>query len=346
MERELDELVARGKNPDTERASHEVYSMLMIDRVLRDLQKSPRRHELEIDPQDVCSVIDTAVPPVPHSPLARHGANQLCHELVSGEIDVDRMDYLLRDSRECGVVYGVFDAGRILDSLTLYYDPVDKGVHVAIRISGLAALEDFLRARHSMYYQVYFHKTGSAAEAMLNFVGRKLEGWTLPTDLGEYASLDDHSIAPRLMDAVRSGISSHRERDAMRQVLENLLFERRFWKRVYENVERDDRPTDTSTREEILRELNAMGCRFETLSSSKSLTRMLMREPGERSKNTLRLIKRDNLQRLQVVPIEDFSQSVRNNVRLRIERIYVEDALRPDGTSVLDAVRKKIADLG
>lgn len=59
-------------------------------------------------------MLDLDVGPSEHGVLISSGLQTLLHEVVSGEIDVDRMDYLLRDSRECGVVYGLFDAGRIL----------------------------------------------------------------------------------------------------------------------------------------------------------------------------------------------------------------------------------------
>ncbi len=81
---------------------------------------------MEVDPQDVISVICPEIAPSETSPLKSLGIYRLLNELISGEIDIDRMDYLLRDSRECGVVYGVFDAGRILDGLSAYLDPEDK----------------------------------------------------------------------------------------------------------------------------------------------------------------------------------------------------------------------------
>jgi hypothetical protein len=67
---------------------------------------------------------------------------------------------------------------------------------------------------------------------------------------------------------------------------------------------------------------------------------MLQRHPGEQSRNALRLIKKDSHQRPRVVPIEDYSHLVRDNVRLNIERIYVEDGKLADGRSVVDVVRK------
>ena len=73
-----------------------------------------------------------------------------------------------------GVVYGIFDAPRILDSLCTYYNPDDQSLHLAVQFAGLAAFEDYLRARQSMYLQVYFHKTGVACEAALQFLMKRL----------------------------------------------------------------------------------------------------------------------------------------------------------------------------
>ena len=125
----------------------------------------------------------------PDSPLTKHKSLGLCHELVSGEVDVDRMDYLLRDSKECGVVYGIFDVDRILDSFAVYYHPHKDAFHLAIRFSGLAAFEDYLRSRHSMYLQAYLHKSSVAIEAMLEFIRKQLKEQHLPVKIEEYLLL-------------------------------------------------------------------------------------------------------------------------------------------------------------
>ena len=97
---------------------------------------SGRQSELKPElGQDVCAVLDLDVEPSIQGPMANTGLQTLLHEVVSGEIDVDRMDYLLRDSRECGVVYGLFDAGRILDSACFYMDTQTSQFHLAIRRS-------------------------------------------------------------------------------------------------------------------------------------------------------------------------------------------------------------------
>lgn len=72
-------------------------------------------------------------------------------------MDCDKMDYLLRDSRFCGVSYGKFDLGRFISTLTVYKS--DGVMKLAIEKGGIQALEEFILARYFMFIQVYFHKT-------------------------------------------------------------------------------------------------------------------------------------------------------------------------------------------
>lgn len=86
-------------------------------------------------------------------------------DLVSGQLDGDRMDYLLRDSYHCGVEYGKFDLGRILDTITVVDDQREEapnGLRVAIEDGGLHAAEGLILARYFMFTQVYFHPARKA----------------------------------------------------------------------------------------------------------------------------------------------------------------------------------------
>ena len=83
------------------------------------------------------------------------------HELVSGQLDMDRMDYLNRDSFFTGVSEGVISFDRIIKML----DVVDD--HIAVEEKGIYSVEKFLIARRLMYWQVYLHKTVIAAEQLL-----------------------------------------------------------------------------------------------------------------------------------------------------------------------------------
>lgn len=79
-------------------------------------------------------------------------------QLVSGELDADRADYLLRDSLHCGVSYGVYDIARLVESLTLVHDPDSGRLQLAIDRGGEHTFEALILARYQMNTQVYFHK--------------------------------------------------------------------------------------------------------------------------------------------------------------------------------------------
>ena len=83
------------------------------------------------------------------------------HQLVSGQLDADRMDYLTRDSFFTGVIEGAIGYDRILKMLTVY-----KG-ELMIEEKAIYTVEKFLVSRRLMYWQVYLHKTVVAAEKML-----------------------------------------------------------------------------------------------------------------------------------------------------------------------------------
>jgi HD superfamily phosphohydrolase len=83
------------------------------------------------------------------------------HELVSSQLDMDRLDYLNRDSFFTGVSEGVISSDRIIKMLNV------KDDHITIEEKGIYSVEKFLIARRLMYWQVYLHKTVIAAEQML-----------------------------------------------------------------------------------------------------------------------------------------------------------------------------------
>ncbi|MBN2613782.1 MAG: HD domain-containing protein [Bacteroidales bacterium] len=83
------------------------------------------------------------------------------HQLVSSQLDMDRLDYLRRDSFFTGVTEGVIGSDRIIKMLTVEND------HLVVEAKGIYSIEKFLIARRLMYWQVYFHKTVIAAEFLL-----------------------------------------------------------------------------------------------------------------------------------------------------------------------------------
>lgn len=88
-------------------------------------------------------------------------SKKFLHQLVSGQLDMDRLDYLTRDSFFTGVSEGVISTDRIIKMLTVADDAL------AVEAKGIYSIENFIVARRLMYWQVYFHKTVVAAEYML-----------------------------------------------------------------------------------------------------------------------------------------------------------------------------------
>ncbi len=135
------------------------------------------------------------------------------HQLVSGQLDVDRLDYLVRDSFFTGVAEGVVGYDRIIKMLTV------KDGELMVEEKAIYSIEKFLVSRRLMYWQVYLHKTVLAAEMMLvrliqrakwlSSSGQKTEAATpelnfflqnpdahkdIRQHLGTFCRLDDHDV--------------------------------------------------------------------------------------------------------------------------------------------------------
>jgi len=86
--------------------------------------------------------------------------------LVSGSLDLDKIEYLKRDARFCGVPYGEVDVDRLLHALTLLPDPETGRLEVGIHEKGISALESLLFAKYQMFRNVYWHHAVRAATAL------------------------------------------------------------------------------------------------------------------------------------------------------------------------------------
>lgn len=161
---------------------------------------------------------------------------------VSGTLDVDRCDYLLRDAHATGVGYGEFDLDWLLRSLR--FSPAQPGHAPGLAIDGakgLPAIEAFILARLFMFQQVYLHKATRAAEWMIRTVlgrarvvvadGERLPGTPRaielaahgePPTLGDYLELDDAVIAVAMH--AWEGSKDPSLSDLSRRVRERRLF--------------------------------------------------------------------------------------------------------------------------
>ncbi len=142
--------------------------------------------------------------------------------LVSGSLDLDKMEYLRRDARFCGVPYGEVDVSRLLQGLTLLQDPESGAYEVGVHAKAIAALESLLFAKYQMFRNVYWHHGVRAATALYKrVVEESVRAGLLdpdeligPTDeellyeIGRRSHEDDGEIAERI---------AHRWLPALRQ---------------------------------------------------------------------------------------------------------------------------------
>jgi uncharacterized protein len=138
--------------------------------------------------------------------LQRNGspAERLLSQVISGELDVDKMDYLLRDSLYCGVRYGTFDLERLLDTVVPLADPLTGDWGIGVEEGGIHALEALVMARYYMFTQVYFNATGKALELHLN-EWMKETGALWAADPDAFLAQDDISV----WSAMRASGSPH-----------------------------------------------------------------------------------------------------------------------------------------
>ena len=99
------------------------------------------------------------------------------HQLISSQLDMDRLDYLRRDSYYTGVAEGAIGVGRIIKTLRVHPDDGSDQDRIVVEAKGTYAIENYLIARRLMYWQVYLHKTVIAGDQVLRSVIRRVRFW-------------------------------------------------------------------------------------------------------------------------------------------------------------------------
>ena len=161
-------------------------------------------------------------------------------EIISSPWDVDKMDYLLRDSHYCGVQYGTFDMHRILTTLTLDEEDESGSLKLAIDEGGFHALEAFVLARYYMFTQVYFHHVRRAFDLVLTdfiveLLGEESESGKYPDidQIEEYLKWDDNRIF----------VEANRRANPRERNLSWRIIHRQHPKAVFETGDSPDAPT-------------------------------------------------------------------------------------------------------
>ena len=227
---------------------------------------------------------------------------KLLSQVISGELDVDKMDYLLRDSLYCGVRYGTYDLERLLDTVMPLTDPLNGEQGIGIEEGGVHALEALVMARYYMFTQVYFNATGKALELHLN-QWMKESGARWSCDPEVFLSQDDISV----WSAMRASKSLH-----ARAIVEREHFPVAFETR--EHLAREDKERFEALRPALVERFGAGNLLFS--NSAKDPHRM------GRSRVLVRLWDGS------LEPMEEASQFIRHLSRIDRYRVYTPPPLR------------------
>ena len=156
--------------------------------------------------RDILDQIDSSFATDVSSVLKKEGRFPIIEQLISSQLDVDRLDFLERDAYFTGAAYGHIDLDRLIRVLYI------KEGQVVFKISGIHAIENYLISRYHMYWQVYYHPVARAYEVILEKIYQRvrdllIEGYTFggnveplknvienPSDLDNYIGIDDFYI--------------------------------------------------------------------------------------------------------------------------------------------------------
>lgn len=133
------------------KAREKIHEMLTAEIIKRDLEIG--KHIGQTEREKIIGIL-----------TGTHGES-IEKGIISGPLDADKQDYLLRDSYFCGVKYGVFDLDRLVSTLKLHIDQRDQ--FLAASQDGVYAIEQFVLAKYHMTTQVYRHKTRLLTDAMI-----------------------------------------------------------------------------------------------------------------------------------------------------------------------------------
>lgn len=156
--------------------------------------------------------------------------------IVAGQVDADKMDYLIRDSFYCGVNYGLIDLHRLINSLEF-----TKDYNMQFDIAARGALEAFLVARYEMFLNVYYHKTVRSVEVMLvkliNAADSVLSLTSFKTP-EEFLELDDMSLVSKVRRIDPKESEDAEEAHRMMSLLDSRILYKSAFEKVLHTEDR------------------------------------------------------------------------------------------------------------
>ena len=185
-----EELMPFQPESESKRYKHEHYSSAIIRHRFKSvIDDHQQNNNYRVGAEEIAALIDGT---------SKAGESIFWREIVSGQIDADRTDYLRRDSLHCGVTYGHFDWRRLLNTVVVVPDPETEAARLGVEEGGVHAAEAMILARYFMFTQVYFHKTRMAFNVHLQDALKELLGGEFPKptedEIGAYLRWDDWRV--------------------------------------------------------------------------------------------------------------------------------------------------------
>ena len=250
-------------DPVEKRATHEDYTIkYLTDSPLTSVL---RQNFSDISPLHIACLIDKTLD-CPDDFFMDKGLDfrPILSQLVSGELDCDRMDYLERDSYFTGTNYGKFDRDWMINNMIPY--PLDGKLYLGLNRRALYTFDDFLISRHHIHLMVYFHHKCLIFEEMLNlYLTSEDCTFKLPADIADYTQYNDF----RLHEHLASSKNPWAQRIASKQPYKMLA--------EFHNTSENMRP------ENIRRALEDVGIDVIWASSKARLSKYHSSTPEDRS---------------------------------------------------------------
>lgn len=199
-------------------ANHEDYTIKFVTD--SSLTEELKRNFSDIDPFHIACLIDKSL--ILEDDFFKEGGfdfRTILSQIVSSEMDVDRMDYLERDAYFCGTNYGKVELNWLLTNLT--YHPRENHLHLALNRRALYTFDDFLLARHHMHLMVYFHHKSIIYEELLyRYFTSPDCSFKVPSDIEEYIACTDYSLWRHLSKVPNPWARRMAERKTFRMLFE------------------------------------------------------------------------------------------------------------------------------
>lgn len=216
--------------------SHAFEDVFKVDHEATGARMITNRYEI----RDILSTVDEDFAKDVASIILKEGKFPLIEQLISSQIDIDRIDYLERDAYFTGTAYGRIDLDRLMRVMHI------KDGKIVYSVSGIHAIENYLISRYHMYWQVYYHPVARAYETILEKIYLRVKNLCIenfefkadinplkklienPNDLDSFIQIDDFFINGLISSFTKS-------KDEILRTLSNDFLNRHIWKYVDDN---------------------------------------------------------------------------------------------------------------